>query len=553
MFNKALFQIALGAVACGTAFGEDVDLPNVANARVTLPYSELKELWKAAQQNNRPPPAKPPVAAELSSARYEIEVRENRVVGSVEFEAQSFSEEWTALPLLGAGAPVHKIEPADASIILRDGNYTWLTNKPAKQRIRMFFAAALVQEGDGARLQLPNSLALVSTVTVKGVPPGKSLRVPHALEISSDKAVSSFQIAPQSPIELQLLPTTTTAPVPSQWQISALCFATFADDALRYEAQVAAVATGGSALSLNLTLPRAARVVSVNGDDLSSWRADDSGKEVRVVALQWRTPGVFNRKIDIVYELPQRLDNEWQLFAPQAADGKISPPTFAVAGGSEIELAAAEQIPSPQAPRWLSGKLSGIPNVIVTRQDKITAKLLPVVEVAPAIVECAQFHTRIVADGSSIDEQTYVIRARSSMVWPIELPDKSELLSCAVNDRRTNPVNRGNGILEIPIAAETEGRPVRISLSYTSRNSPFQPVSGRLRVELPKTPLLINSLTWDLAIPADYEVAAFEGNLTPIGGAPEREGSTVVRLKKELCRNERPGIELFYQKPEVKK
>jgi hypothetical protein len=553
MFNRALSQIAAAAVSIGVALGQDVDLPDMTNARVTIPYSELKELWKAAQQNNRPLPAKPPVAAELISARYEIEVRENRVVGFVDFDAQSFSDEWNALPLISADTHVHKVEPADATIILRNGNYALLTNRPSKQHIKMYFAAAFVQEGDGSRLQMANSPALVNVVTVKGVPAEKTLRVPRATEIANDKGVASFRIAPQEPIELRLLPAATTKPVPSQWETSAQCLARFEDDTLRYDGHVVAIATGGSALALNLKLPSAARVVSVSGEDLASWHSEDLAN-ARVIALQWRTPGISSRKIDVVYELPQSLDSEWPLHAPENENGKTSPPIFAVTAGTEIELVTrGNETPASPPPQWLSERLTGIANVVITRSDKIAAKLLPVLNVAPAIVETAQFRTRIVADGSLINEQTYCIRTSSSVVWAVELPDQSELLSCMVGDHRISPVNRGHGALEIPIGPDPQGKGTRIALAYTARTSPFQPVSGRIKVELPKTPLLINSLTWELAIPGEYEVVALEGNLAPTTGAQSHEGSTVVQLKKELCRNERPSIELFYQKPEVKK
>lgn len=121
-------------------------------------------------------------------------------------------------------------------------------------------------------------------------------------------------------------------------------------------------------------------------------------------------------------------------------------------------------------------------------------------------MEDASFSTRIVRDGSLISEQSYNIRTRAALVWSVQLPEKSELLSFAVDDHRTNPIDRGNGVLEIPIASGPEGKTTRITLTYTSRTSSFQPVSGRLKVELPKTPLLINSLEWDLAIPAEYEI-----------------------------------------------
>src|SRR5438128_1643461 len=50
--------------------------PDLNDARVTIPYQELKSLWQAAQREKEKPaqPPKPPVAATLLSARYDIAV-----------------------------------------------------------------------------------------------------------------------------------------------------------------------------------------------------------------------------------------------------------------------------------------------------------------------------------------------------------------------------------------------------------------------------------------------------------------------------------------------
>ena len=553
MFKKYFLQVVLAVFAACVAFAQDNEQPELTNARVTLPYSELKELWKAAQEGNRPPPAKPPTPAAVSSARYEIELRGDQAIGFVELEAQSFGDEWNSLPLLAGEMQVNRIEPPDANIVLRDGSYALLTNRPTKQRIRMHFVAAVTQEGDGHRVQFAATRAIVNLLSVKGIPPEKTLSVTDAILISKEKGIATFQLAPQERIGLQLLTAVKTTPVPSQWETSAQCLVQFTDDLLRYEAHLSASTGKGSGLGMELRLPAGARVITVTGDDIGSWRAHESSSESRTIAVQWRTAGILSRQINIVYELPQNLEGDWSLQAPAVSDGKSLPPIFAVSAGNEVELTPAGEALETRAPRWLAERVAGIPTAIITRSDRIQAKLLPVIEVAPALIETAQFNTRIVGDGSLISEQTYTIKTRASLVWVLEIPANSELLSCTVGGQRINPINRGEGKLEVAIAPEPGGGVSHVALSYTSRSPAFLAVSGRIKVELPKTPLLINLLLWDLAIPADYEVAALEGNVTPVSGAPAREGSTVVRLKKELCRNERPMLELFYQRPEVKK
>jgi hypothetical protein len=552
MFKKAFLQIALAAVAFCHGRAQQPEVPDLANARVTIPYSELKDLWKAAQQKDQPV-AKPPVAATLLSARYEVEWRGNQASGFIEFEAQSFADEWTLLPLIGADLQVHKIEPPTANVILRDGSYALLTNHAAKQQIRIHFTAPIAQEGDRTRVQLPGVAALVGLLNVRGVPAEASLQVANATPISTDKGNASFRVAPQKNLELRLTQRTTAVPVPSQWQLSAQCLVRFADDLLRYHAHVTATASSGSALALKLKLPAGARVLSVEGEDLAAWRPDETTPDSRHIALEWRTPDHPQRQFEVVYELPQTLEGEWKLRAPEVVGGTTLPPIFAVSAEAAVGLTTPNQAEAPQPPRWLAERIATLANAVVTRNDTIAAKLLPVVEVAPAIVEEAAFSTRIVSDGSLITEQTYQVRTHAALSWTVQLPDKSELLSCAIDGQRTNPIDRGNGTLELPIPPGTDGKPARISLAYTSRAAAFQPVCGRVKVELPRTPLLINVVEWDLAIPAEYEVAALEGNVAAAPGAKPREGSTVVHLKKELCRNERPAVDLFYQKPEVKK
>ncbi len=553
MFDKAILQLGLGALILCNAFGEEADLPDVANARITIPYSELKALWVAAQQDKRAAAPKAPVTGAITSVRYEIELRGENAVGIVEFDTQTFTDDWTILPLISSDTPVERIEPADASIIVRDNNFALLTNRASKQHIKMHFGANLLQEGEGSRLKVGSSPALAKLVTIRGVPADKVVRIQHATQVSLSKEASVFRLAPQESLEIQLVPVPTTKASPSQWQISVQCLAKFSDDVLQYQALVTAAATGGSATDLSLTLPSNARISSITGEDLASWRSDESSSNTRTIAVRWRSPGITNRKIDIVYELPQNAEGEWTLHAPQAGEGKTLRPIFGVSANSEIELTVSNQADAMPPPQWLSDHLSGLANVVVTRGDKILAKLLPVVDTAPAIVEKAEFNTRVVSDGSLINEQTYTIRTQAPLAWMLELPNDCELLSCSVDDRRISPINRGNATLQIPIGPCPQGKPAQVKLAYTARVPRFAPVSGHIKIELPKTNLLINLLQWELAIPAEYDVAAFDGNVAPAVGNKDREGSTVVHFKKELCRNERPEIELFYQRPEAKK
>jgi hypothetical protein len=133
----------------------------------------------------------------------------------------------------------------------------------------------------------------------------------------------------------------------------------------------------------------------------------------------------------------------------------------------------------------------------------------------------------------------------------VSLPEGSELLAASVAGQPVKPIDRGERVLEFALPSGKD--PTTVSLSYTAKKPAFQPVSGQIAVELPQTELLIHWLDWELRIPVAYEVAAFEGNVEPAPGDKTDPTSRAIPLHKELCKNERPRAELFYQKPQPNK
>jgi hypothetical protein len=67
-----------------------------------------------------------------------------------------------------------------------------------------------------------------------------------------------------------------------------------------------------------------------------------------------------------------------------------------------------------------------------------------------------------------------------------------------------------------------------------------------MKLSLPKVPLFIHSLSWHLDLPAGYQ-SETHGNLkrstAANSGPPSR-----ISLTKNLCRDERPEVNVFYQR-----
>jgi hypothetical protein len=73
-------------------------------------------------------------------------------------------------------------------------------------------------------------------------------------------------------------------------------------------------------------------------------------------------------------------------------------------------------------------------------------------------------------------------------------------------------------------------------------------VEGTLKLSLPRTPLFLHSLLWHIDLPQGYQ-AETHGNLTRVtatGGPPSR-----ISLRKNLCRDERPETQVFYQRADL--
>ncbi|MEI8341384.1 MAG: hypothetical protein WCH43_07625, partial [Verrucomicrobiota bacterium] len=187
--------------------------------------------------------------------------------------------------------------------------------------------------------------------------------------------------------------------------------------------------------------------------------------------------------------------------------------------------------------------------VLVGSGGELEVRWLPLVATTPAVIDSAQSLMHVVADGALLNEITYSIRHDGPLNWQLHLSVGSQLLTCTVNGHAVNPVDRGEGVIELALEAVSGKSVTEVKISTIARKEAFKPVSGQIELELPRTELLIQKLDWELQIPASYEPAAFEGNVESV---PSTRGGKIL-LRKELCKNEQPVVRLFYQKPETRK
>jgi hypothetical protein len=553
MVKYIFAQVAALALASAAFAAEPPAAPDLSDARVTLPYGELKTLWQAAQ-HEAPEKRKPPVEATLLAARYQLVLKGDQATGVVEFETQSFTDEWTVIPLLGAQTQIDEVEPAYIQLIAREGRFALVTNRIGKQKIRIKFAVKLTGSTDGAHFRLAISPAAINTLSVAGIPEKQTLRIADATLLSAEKDRASYRWRAQEELAFDVIPEKAVVPpTPSRWKLDAQALVQFGDGKLNYLAHLAANTERGSGLTMELEFPAGADVTKISGPDLVDWQATTTDNQSRRVHLHWQTRDVLRREVEVQYNSAQPLTGgEWNLKSPHLVDGENNPPLYVVLPPQGLDLTAAAQTAVPrQLPAWLLEKANGKNYQVFLGDMPVTAKWLPLVETAQAVVETATAKTRIVSDGALLTEIDYTVRHERALRWSVNLPEDCDLLAARIEGLPVKPIDRGEHVIEFSIPS---GKTVTaVALSYTAKKPAFKPISGQIAVELPQTDLLVHWIDWELRIPVAYEIAAFEGNVESVPCDKTDGGSRVVPLHKELCKNERPRAEFFYQKPQPNK
>ncbi len=566
----------VAAVVCLLPLPSFAQQAALNSGTVTLPYDEWKTLWEAAQPKPAAPaPAKPPappVAYSAQSARYEIDLGPGarQATGKAVFEIANFAEGWTAVPLfLTKEIRLTGVEPEGALVTVRDGVYTLLLDSPGRQVITLRFSADLA-EGGSARtrvLRLSPPSALVNEMSVSGVPEGWLAEAENApaAGVSKPGAPVLFELAADQPISLTVVSAQDRQPPPpptaSLWHGQAQSLVRYDEGQLVYRTNLRLDADAGTGLSATLALPAAANIVSVTGADLDRWAAvKPPAADARQIEVSWKTPDVLRRVLSLEYELPQASpEGDWHLISPRVVSAGsdlrnalyalplIDDMEFVSSGEAGTALAAGT---AQELPHWLTQAVAGVPFADVHSDNAaslVRARRLPLIHTARATVEESRFHTRLVADGALLCDGAMTLRHDGPVTLTLTLPKDAQLLSCAVNGRDALPVDRGQGRIDLNLPGGDAGQRTQASLSYTSHLPALAPVSGQIALSLPETGLFVQTLSWDLQIPDEYELTAIEGNVSLTPGA----GPPLIHLRKDLLNSEQPTVELFYQKRSV--
>jgi hypothetical protein len=537
---KALILVALAFASIGRA-GE-LPAEELAQAKVTLPFAEVRALLEAA----RPKPAVvPPIASAIAAGRVSFAFADKTSLATADFEVEVLASGWQLVPLVGTSLPVIKVTPVEATVLPKDGMLCLLASQPGRARVTIEFEIPSALAQSGAHPILLNFAPVAAgRLEVKPLPAPLRAVLRHGALLGGDGTMALPVNGGQISVDV-----TEDKPVlPTAWRSNSLTLIVQRDDRLLCESRIHLTGDAGSGLSAQLSLPAEASRINFSGPDIRSTEPPRLAASGRIAVLSWETPDLLVRDLTVRYELPAPPagGQSWRIQPPRIGDEKetgrtiiVPLPGVTLAGEGVRSLSTGADLPD-----WIM-KISGAgPSFEVNSSVPfvISAQILPKLEVDTARIPEAAFRTRIVTDGSQLCEARLKIQHRESLRWRFSLPKGSELLSCEVGANASSPIVLGDGRLELAIPQASAGDRSEIAFSYTSRGSALAPVEGKLSLVLPSTPIFIENLIWDLALPESFESTAFEGNVEPEGGGRD------IRFRKRLVRNEAASVEIYYRK-----
>lgn len=532
-----------------TAFLSHVALagPALDEAEVRVPYGELKALVEGAA---RPVGKKVPDAA-LLSARFRLTMVADKPVLESSFRTTSFSDDIEMIPLVGGNVSVESQEPREARILIRETMLCQAVEKQAtgNLEVRLVPSAGM----DGTALVVPACPAAVFETADLGEDRSIALRMEGKEVVLGSNASVALPIA-GGEVEFRMLGGEETRealrpPEPSVWTWQHQALVIPAEGDLSYRIVARASSSGGSGVSAILTLPADAREIRVAGEDLAAHKVVRGADRSQGVNIDWKTRGLLERELTVLYKLPRRpLDRQWKLHAPAAPDQGGTETRFVVAGVADLSY-SADGLVGPFQPKGLPrdfvDDLAGVSCYQLEGETAVELNVnpLPLVATAEATIGEAVWSVKLEPDGAMLVEGTMAVEHRGLLGVGIDVPEGMALLACYADGKSVAPVDRGAGRLEISLPAANVK--TSVSCSFTGRTPVLDPMEGTLELSLPKTPLFIRALTWKIDLPKGYQ-AETHGNLvraTDAGDPPSR-----MTLRKNLCRDERPQTNVFYQR-----
>lgn len=537
--RKALFCACLLAVVGPKANSEDT----LADAKVTVPYAELKALLSKAEAAERLKNEAPPIAAALLSSKFDLSLQGAGASLVAHFEVASFGEGWRLARLMGTDMTPVSIECTGGEVVFQEGALCALGRAPGRMSITARFDAPDPRHARGRPfMRFKTEPATSALLQATGIGKDERLRVNG----SSEARMGAESIAlPPGGGAVELALEEMRPPVPTRWSATAAILVERDDVFLRYSARIVADAIEGSGEEMTLELPQGSRDVVVESPGMASSNIERIPDGRDLLKISWAEKVSRSHELILRWRTaPMGDSSHWPMACPRPRGAQAFDALFVAA---QPHLTVLDPEPASAVsrdvtlPDWIREKLASREYVVVSGETSLVPRRLKAAATESATVKSAKYTTTLVRDGSILGEGEFEIEHGGQARWQLRLPTGARLLKCAVGGSPTQPISGDDGGLELVLPASPRGGS-SVRLSYTEKKDAMDAVGGRLSVSLPSTPLFTDRIEWQLVLPPSYEPVAVEGNLDVA------KGGAALALEKRLCRGEVPAVDVHYRR-----
>ncbi|MFT6862459.1 MAG: hypothetical protein ACJAVK_001017 [Akkermansiaceae bacterium] len=526
------------------------DLTSIPNARVTLPYSEVRDLIDRAHQLSvRPLPEVPPVLSLISQAEYTLEsLPKGGAKGQVVFAVQSLSGGWQALDLLDSSLTVTKVVPATAILVPKGERLALALHEKGASAVTIDFLVP-GRTDEGFRFNAVPATA--SGLTLTG-------------EVSSPIRLSGAQVDAENPLRYHL-PSSGSEVIasriivrddkakakPTNWEAITESLVTSGPDVLRVRTRLQLLTSEAEPGSVaKVRLPRLATIDQVTSASLESFDskpANEGGHQW--LEIVWQSEGVANRVIEVSYEIPRPLNQGiWKLNLPSLVTPLKTRGTVLIVPPDELDLTARDhKVLAQRTPAWMEEDVAGSATLAIELPGEQILSLIAApkerLQVALLTIKSALYQTQLVKGGDLLTDCEIKIAHEKSASWTFSLPEGATLLACKLDSSPMSPILRADGMLELPL--KNPDGISNVILSFTAKTQAFNPVEGSTSLSLLQTETFCHTQSWAIALPSEYEATAIEGNI-PFNPSPPKDER--LHLLKQLSRGETPSAQIYYRK-----
>ncbi|MEO7934171.1 MAG: hypothetical protein ABIT76_13540 [Chthoniobacterales bacterium] len=276
---------------------------------------------------------------------------------------------------------------------------------------------------------------------------------------------------------------------------------------------------------------------------MDRWEATAAPDHI-ALQLDWKKPGVRQRIlfVDVARSQPNITSN-WPLISPQVGPAQPEVWQLTIPAGLRSTVPAEHPLAASLS-TWMQGKLGENDAPVFQALAGATIPVIPLktVALAEARIESAKFSSELAAGGGMLTDASLEIAATEKTTVDLQFEKDTRIISCRVAGERQNPVDLGEGRIQLSLPAN-KGR-IAVELTFSQQLPAFDPASGQVRLTMPQTPLLTKVASWAIRLPDGLSLSAFDGSVA----ADATGGTGGLRFRQELYRDTAPLAVLFYQK-----